>query len=470
MKNLLLLFVILPFVSSAQNNCHIRGVIKHQLADTVEISYNTATIDFIPVKYKAKLQNSQFDISFNIPIGYTQLKIQNGDQETELFAEPGTDLTMAIDAANFDSTLTYTGKGSEIANFCARYVLEQHTARQVDMNAQQLCRKELPDYLAAIKELLKNEDSYIDQNGGKAPAAFRQYLKNTRQYEVAYTMSMYPVLKEMFKYHSNSVKNIPKENYDVVDHIPVSYNDDYINSVSYMVYLTSCLSERLSAECARSGVFYTPEVLLDSFLAHTYREMPSLSAEYCAADRILITSKSLGLHDLTLRVAEYKSRFPYSKNIPVLMDAIAVKRKMAAGKPAIDFEITTPEGKRMKLSDLKGSVVYIDFWSRACVPCIGEMPSAKTVRDHFKGKPVSFVYVSLDEEETWRKAIADYKVEGINTHVDNGRESEVVKKYGVEGIPAYFLIDKNGLFANVQAVERPSETERLIAQIEKLLN
>lgn len=150
---------------------------------------------------------------------------------------------------------------------------------------------------------------------------------------------------------------------------------------------------------------------------------------------------------------------------------MAIKKTISVGKTAPDFDITTPDGKKMKLSNLRGKAVYLDFWSSGCVPCIGEMPDAKKLHEYFKGKPVAFVNVSLDsKDDVWKYAIKKYDVDGINTLEVKGDESETARKYGVKGIPSYFLIDKDGKFAAIEGLSRPSDGEKLKTQIEKILN
>ncbi len=123
----------------------------------------------------------------------------------------------------------------------------------------------------------------------------------------------------------------------------------------------------------------------------------------------------------------------------------------------------------MKLSDLKGKVVYLDFWASWCGPCISELPAAKKVEDHFAGRDVVFLKVSIDEDETaWKNALEKRKIEGINTRLDGGWKAPVAKQYGVQGVPSYFLLDKKGKFIT-ETTPRPSETEELIGLLEGAL-
>jgi thiol-disulfide isomerase/thioredoxin len=201
-----------------------------------------------------------------------------------------------------------------------------------------------------------------------------------------------------------------------------------------------------------------------------YNHMPPKTAAYYAATCIYINTKLSPIELVEQEYEAYKKHFPQSPYLTNLKQAISFKKTIADGKPAFDFDIVTPEGKKMKLSDLKGNVVYIDFWSSGCVPCLAEMPDAKKVREHFTDKQVKFVYVSLDiDDAAWQKAIKRFNVDAINTRVDKQYESEAAQKYGVYGTPSHFLIDEDGNFASTDGLARPSDPEKLIAQIQKLL-
>ena len=107
------------------------------------------------------------------------------------------------------------------------------------------------------------------------------------------------------------------------------------------------------------------------------------------------------------------------------------------------------KGKKIKLSDLKGKFVLIDFWASWCGPCRVENPNVveaykKYRKGKFKnGKGFEVFSVSLDREvEAWKNAIKidhlDWSTHGIDSE---GKASE---SYGVNSIPSAFLIDGDG--------------------------
>jgi peroxiredoxin len=141
---------------------------------------------------------------------------------------------------------------------------------------------------------------------------------------------------------------------------------------------------------------------------------------------------------------------------------------LAPGQPAPDFDVVTPDGKQMKLSDLKGKVVYLGFWAGWCRQCIGEMIAEKKVKELIRNKPLEFVYVSIGNDSAAEQQIAkQYKIDGIFTVAKSGWESKEVGLYGVQGIPAYYLIDEEGNFA-LQSAPNPTRKVELVLAIEKL--
>jgi thiol-disulfide isomerase/thioredoxin len=116
------------------------------------------------------------------------------------------------------------------------------------------------------------------------------------------------------------------------------------------------------------------------------------------------------------------------------------------GDDAPDIVLQNADGKTMKLSDLRGKVVLIDFWASWCGPCRRENPNVVKVYEQYKSKGFDIYSVSLDNsKDRWIEAIAKDNL-GWPSHVSDlkGWQSAGAALYKVRGIPATFLVDQKG--------------------------
>ncbi len=125
---------------------------------------------------------------------------------------------------------------------------------------------------------------------------------------------------------------------------------------------------------------------------------------------------------------------------------LAPKKVLHLGDAAPLFEVKTVDGTPLRLADYRGKVVLLDFWATWCGPCVAETPYLKATYKKFGGLDrFAIIGLSLDNDPSAPKAFAAKEgVKWIQGFLGQWSKSDVAPKYGVEGIPAIFLIDADG--------------------------
>ncbi len=117
-------------------------------------------------------------------------------------------------------------------------------------------------------------------------------------------------------------------------------------------------------------------------------------------------------------------------------------------------------GNLIRLSDLKGKVVLIDFWASWCGPCRKNNPHLVKLYHKYHGKGLEIFGVSLDDDhQSWKEAVSHDRMEWIQVIDDKGWDASSALAYGVEMIPSSFLIDRDGVIRKVNAEGWPLEAE-----------
>lgn len=140
------------------------------------------------------------------------------------------------------------------------------------------------------------------------------------------------------------------------------------------------------------------------------------------------------------------------------------------GLPAPDIELTDAFYRnKLKLSDLKGTVIFVNFWATWCPPCIDELPSIQRLSKRFEGNADFKMVTILYNDDINR---VNYYMKEMNytfpVYIDS--DGSAAEKFGITGVPETFIIDKKGTLRN--KVIGPSEwdSQYVIELLSKLIN
>lgn len=132
-------------------------------------------------------------------------------------------------------------------------------------------------------------------------------------------------------------------------------------------------------------------------------------------------------------------------------------------QPAPDFELKDLDGNLHKLSDYKGKIVYLDFWSTSCGPCLTEIPALNALIEKYKGRDVVFISVAFDNNlDRLRRFLTKKPINGTLLVEEKGFGSAVAGAYQIASIPRYCIVDKEGNLINKNAPRPSLKPEEII--------
>jgi peroxiredoxin len=139
------------------------------------------------------------------------------------------------------------------------------------------------------------------------------------------------------------------------------------------------------------------------------------------------------------------------------------------GNPAPAFSLTDLEGRSLRLSDLRGSVVVLDFWATWCGPCRRSMPEFERLWQEYRGRKVVVIGISLDKGGDAAANVRAFATEKKVTYrmaIDDG---SVSKAYGIVRLPATVILDQDHVIRETYPGYRPGLGREIAGEIDKLL-
>ena len=114
------------------------------------------------------------------------------------------------------------------------------------------------------------------------------------------------------------------------------------------------------------------------------------------------------------------------------------------GSAVQDFAVTDMNSNKITLSDLKGTVLFVNFWATWCGSCVEELPNVESLFRALSGNP-SFKMITILYRDDGQRALGYMQQNGYTFPVYLNSDDSAAKIFGITGVPETFIIDKKGV-------------------------
>ncbi|MFC0876780.1 TlpA family protein disulfide reductase [Saccharicrinis sp. FJH2] len=452
-----------------ETNVTIRGKIINPSTDR-NVSVEWA--ESVPNAYNRYGINTRLndDNTFEIRLHIDRLqKVTFRQHEVSTFyLAPGDDLFITVDMNAFDETITATGPGSNDLNFSFKRFLFDET-EQLDIRKiynvvrekyAELNPSELKKYV--INTLDKKQNFLNNNRRWLSP---EQYLAEFWENQITMVdiLKNYPRSQSYYRkqagkepYHIDKKEFYNSEFYSLIhpDNDMMAYYEGYDHFIREYVFFF--LNEKMDEITGKGNV-----VTVNNFFDDIYSSRYGFSNSFFTGVS-QYTLKYQAVSDALRRASwdtfvdlfnQFKIEYPDAHKTTLLYEAYEKAKKVAPGQPAFNFKLSGFDGNKVSLSDFRGKVVYIDFWSTSCGPCRGSIERyGKEMEGAFKDKDIVLLYIALEGDVKRPKEFMEEQgIEGVQLIAKGDEEAQIREKYYFDAIPHYYIIDKEGRIVKREA-------------------
>jgi peroxiredoxin len=395
-------------------------------------------------------------------------------QRTPLYLLPGDQLHLTLDFAHFDETLVYTGRGSAANNYLARSLWQfeygpgEHTSRPLD----QLTAATTPGQLRAQADVFRAKRQAFLRTYAAAhplPAIFARDAAQHIDLQWASTLLAYP---GVYKLRFDEAVVLPATYFQFMAQLPLTTLAAYVQrnpseEGTVIPFLLDCAASRyllptgsLSADSAAGRALYAQAT---QTFGHTYYR------DIVVLNLLVAQLQANNLAGVQATYPAFRVQTRDSALQQSMRRMLWAEQRLGVGQVAPAFALTDNRGRSVSLSELRGKVVYLDFWGTWCKPCLAEMPASRHLKEQFAGRDVVFVYISVnDAEEKWQRVLTEAQLTSPASVHLRARDQQIAELYDVRGFPSYYLIGRDGRIVLPHA-PRPSAAKEAAAAIERAL-
>jgi len=412
-------------------------------------------------------KNGKFSIT--IPLAEPmQAMVFFNNRLASIYLEPGKEVMLTINSILFPENIVYGGDLGPVNHYIQ---LAGKLDQQNSVTPVELFSREPDGFIRFTDSIRQVKIQLLDEYESRYREIDPAYVSGTRAaIEFAWAMQRIEYPDKYYQIKGTLPDLPPGYHFDYLHRLNLN-SPAFLNNNAYKEFLQKYLDYRQSVYLfehpdTRSLIF--PESVARFRVIHEDFQNQDI------LDYLLYIAMDDHLANFgTIRIESFLADFNISCKNEEYLKFIATRvtdlEKVGLDKPAPDFTAYTPDGKKVKLSDYSGQLLYIAFWASWSDWSIQEIPYFEQLCKDFKGKPVKFMMVSLDFEKDknrWNEIIKKNNFKSIQL-IQDSKSSVLKDSYFLNDFPRYFLIGADGKIISVFA---PRPTENIAETITRILN
>ena len=375
-------------------------------------------------------------------VEYLYARLVYGEQTRPLFIQRGDGATARFDGLHFAESLEVDGKNRAANDYLRTTTLPEGPSYDVSWDEFAQGLQEQCTGIARLLEV-RGLDSLCPDFARIERLRLRYaYAQPMLVYEMGHRMMTGDTTFRVGSALTDSVRELVVAREELAD-VP-EYRDFLRFGIPLLLQ-----DEGVSIENSYDRTVATMRYIGERFPAGRVKQsmLRSLALEYLQVEGVRNTEELQNLANSYLTdpqmLADYRAE-------------ISRHDLTAAGRPSPDFTAVDRTGRRYTLSDFRGKYLYIDLWASWCGPCKRELPHLKRLSERFADREILFLGLSVDSErDDWEKALDSEELPGTQLWLDPS--SSFAADYGVDGIPRFILLDKEGHIVESNMLRPSSE-------------
>jgi peroxiredoxin len=469
-------------ITQAQDGLpHLTGTIKNYAKKEVAITVHSFWKWIEDSHYEKVITDERGNFSFAVPfegfpVRYVSLAVDIEGVFDELLLEPNDKIHLTFDLQKFPQTLQITGNAAwkvehyrqDWAYFQKYYhwtpdkpilPIQQHYALADSLNKLRLqAFEKVKKQASPIFQQLRQAD-LAGHLSGTYPSLLDVRMMKLEEKEEEKIGNYYDSLALQ-----NTLSLTPPQDKNLI------FSDSYSIYVSNLVWKLANQARRKIGYPAEEKKWY-----FSAYYQFKSLLLPVLAEKILGENIRQSMGDEHGFANDTLLLQDYMRSYPTSKYLPKVRTIYNALLRYQVGKPAYDFALEDLAGEKIKLSDLKGKLVMIDFWGTWCGGCKKEQPYLKEVCKELEGTDFQMILVCVNDDKTdWKNYIETKNITSPNIlHLwaDDAETKILQECYNFLSVPHKVMVDKQGILIDWKYNHFGKENATEIQQaIEKLLS